>query len=208
MKKIQIGKCMYNVVDADDYIQNKNIYNSKFTAIQFKNQDIIYPINSRETDITPGIYFYSDSDMVAKVVVPPKDKSEQYNSSNIIDYTNAKDIEDIIKKNKLVRDIQNNIIATSDNVLQLNIADSNSPEMKLLKTAINSKGIDKKQYEERFDQFYNDMRLLNGDNITLRKMISISTAFDIDIELTLKDKPGAPNPMGREYSVDLSEDVE
>ena len=199
---------MYNVVDADDYIQNKNIYNSKFTAIQFNNQDIIYPINSRETDITPGIYFYSDSDMVAKVVVPHKDKSEQYNSSNIIDYTNAKDIEDIIKKNKLVRDIQNNIIATSDNVLQLNIADSNSPEMKLLKTAINSKGIDKKQYEERFDQFYNDMRLLNGDNITLRKMISISTAFDIDIELTLKDKPGAPNPMGREYSVDLSEDVE
>ena len=104
----------------------------------------------------------------------------------------------------MLRDIQHDIITTSDNVLKLNVGEMDTPEMKALKNAINSKAIDKKQYEDRFDQFQNDMRLLKGSSITLGKLISICSAFDIDAELTLKDKDDAPNPMGQEFTVELT----
>ena len=78
--------------------------------------------------------------------------------------------------------------------------------MRALKTAINEKHVDKAQYEDRFDQFQNDMRLLKGKSITLAKLISISSAFDIAVDLTLRDKPDCPNPMHREITVDLTEE--
>ena len=78
--------------------------------------------------------------------------------------------------------------------------------MRTLKTAINAKQVDKKIYESRFPQFQNDMRLLRGHSITLGKLISICAAFDIAVELILKDKPNAPNPIGSEYVVDLTID--
>ena len=96
-------------------------------------------------------------------------------------------------------------MATTDNIFYLKIGDDDTPEMKALKNAINAKQVDKKQYEDRFDQFQNDMRLLKGNSITLGKLISICGAFDISAELTLRDKPDIPNPMNTEIVVDLTE---
>ena len=77
--------------------------------------------------------------------------------------------------------------------------------MRALKQAINSKQVDKKQYEDRFEQYQNDMRLLKGSSITLGKLVSICTAFDIGVDLTLRDKEDCPNPMNTEIVVDLTE---
>jgi hypothetical protein len=143
--------------------------------------------------------------MVNTIVKPDDSDLEEYSSKKIIDYSNAKDINSIFQNNKLVRNIQNDIIATADNILQLNVTNDDTPEMRILKEAINSKGIDKKQYEDRFDQYQNDMRLLKGKSITLSKLISICSAFDISATLTLKDKDDVPNPIGREITVELTE---
>ena len=205
MKKIQIGKRLYNVVDPKDYNDNQSIYNPRFTALEIhkNNEEYVLPINSRSTDISPGVYVPVDG--MVNVINKPDDK-EEYSTDKIIDYKKAKDIGDIFKNNQLIRDIQSDIIATSENILHLNIGEQDTQSMAALKNAINSKGIDKKQYEDRFEQFQNDMRLLKGNSITLGKLVSICKAFDIAAELTLKDKDDAPNPMGQEFTVDLTED--
>jgi hypothetical protein len=199
---MEINKRLYNVMDSETYIKNQDIYNPKFTALEVCDGQYVLPINSRATDVTPGVYIHNNG-MVNSIIKPID--SSKYSSERVIDYSNPKDIGTIFKNNELVRDIQNDIITTSDNVLQLNIGPNDTPEMKALKEAINSKGIDKKQYEDRFDQFQNDMRLLKGKSITLSKLISICSAFDISAELTLKDKQDCPNPIGREINIDLTD---
>ena len=78
--------------------------------------------------------------------------------------------------------------------------------MKALKQAINLKQADKTQYEDRFTQYQNDMRLLTkGKSITLGKLISLCDIFDISAELILKDKSNnVPNPMNSEINIDLT----
>lgn len=206
MKKVALNNCLYNAMTAAEYRRVEGINNPRFTAIICNGGEQVLPINSRVTDTSAGVYFYPENGMVARVIKP--DNPEDYSTSRIIDYNNKSTIREIYEKNEIIRDIQNDIITTSENILKLNISDNDTPEMKALKGAINSKGVDKKQYEDRFDQFQNDMRLLKGNSITLGKLVSICTAFDISAELTLKDKPGVPNPIGTEFTVDLTENRE
>ena len=77
--------------------------------------------------------------------------------------------------------------------------------MKSVKVAINLKQVDIKQYENRFDQFQNDIRLLKGKSITLAKLISTCNNFDISAELTLRDREGCANPMNTELKINLTE---
>jgi len=202
MKKVELNKRLYTVIEKEKYAKDRSLYNPRLTAIEVRGGDYVLPFNSRPSDTEPGVYWYENG-MVAVVNKP--ENPEDYSSERIIDYTKAKDVGDLIRNNEIIRDIQNDIMTTSDNILKLNISDKCTPAMKGLKQAINIKGVDKKQYEDKFEQFQNDMRLLKGDSITLAKLESIGTAFDIDILLTLRDKDGAPNPMGEEIVINLSE---
>lgn len=201
MKKIELNKRLYTVTTMTDYTNNQELYNPRFTAIETGNGTVL-PICSRAIDNGPGIY-YQPGAMVCMIEKP--ENPEEYSASKIIDYSNPKSIGDIIRNNELIADIQAEIMTTTDNIFQLRITDDDTPEMRALKTAINSKQVDKCQYEDRFDQFQNDMRLLKGNSVTLAKLISICNAFDISAELTLKDKDGIPNPMNTEITVDLTE---
>lgn len=202
MKKMQINNRLYSVVDMTEYTDHQDLYNSKTTAIQIG--DIVLPIRKPNIDSDPGIY-YRQGAKFCEVVKPEPSKMAEYSADKIIDYSNPKSIGEILAKNTLIRNIQNDIMATKDNVFCLPISSEDTPEMKALKTAINAKQVDKKVYEERFDQFQNDMRLLKGNSITLAKMIGICTGFDIACTITLSDKEGAPNPMGTAISIDLTE---
>ena len=201
MKKIQLEDKLYDVATMEEYTENPDLYRAKFTAIETKH-GVVMPMRSRMMDNGPGFY-YQPGAMVCNVIKP--DNEADYSPDKIIDYTNPKDIGEVLKKNALIRDIQSEIMATSDNVFCLKIGDEDTPEMKALKTAINTKQVDKKQYEDRFEQYQNDMRLLKGSTITLSKLISICGAFDISATLILSDKPDVPNPMNTEITVDLTE---
>lgn len=200
MKKIELERRLYSVATMEDYTDNPDLYSPKFTAIEAHG--VVMPIKSRVSDDGPGFY-YQQGAMCCNVVKPTN--PEEYSTDKIIDYTNPSNIGDILRNNAVIRDIQSEIMTTSDNIFYLKIGDNDTPEMKALKTAINSKQVDKKQYEDRFDQFQNDMRLLKGNSITLAKLISICGAFDISAELTLRDKEDIPNPMNTEITVDLTE---
>lgn len=202
MKKMEINNRIYNVVTIDEYRNSSELYDNKFTAIQ--DHGIVLPIKQKN-DFGAGYYIQSDS-MVSLIKKPPENMIDEYSENKIIDYNNAKSIGDIIKNNEMLRDIQSEFIVDDENILNLTISDNDTPEMKALKSAINSKKADKSQYEDRFDQYQNDMRLLTkGTSITLGKLISICSVFDISAELVLKDKDGAPNPMNRVISIDLTE---
>lgn len=202
MKKMEINQKIYNVVTMDEYINSSELYENKFTAIQ--DHGLVLPIKGKN-DFGPGYYIQANS-MVNLIKKPPENMIDEYSENKIIDYNNAKSIGDIIKNNEMLRDIQSEFIVDDENILNLTISDNDTPEMKALKSAINSKKADKSQYEDRFDQYQNDMRLLTkGTSITLGKLISICSVFDISAELVLKDKDGAPNPMNRVISIDLTE---
>lgn len=204
MKKIQIGNKIYNVVTQNEYLKSPELYNAKFTAIESEFGDVL-PIR-QYGDIGYGIYDLQPNSLCNEVYLPPEDKKEEYSTDRIIDYSSAKSIADVFANNKLLRDIQSEIITDEENILNLKISDDDTPEMKALKQAINLKQADKTQYEDRFTQYQNDMRLLTkGKSITLGKLISLCDIFDISAELILKDKSNnVPNPMNSEINIDLT----
>lgn len=201
MKKIELGRKLYNVCDIDEYTENQEVYNPKSTALIVG--DKVLPVRS-SIESSPGVYFQKNA-MVANII-KPKDSDSQYDIDNMIDLSKPKDIGEVIEKNKLIRDIQSDLMVSGkDNIFCLSISQQDTPEMKALKQAINLKRVDKRSYESRFSQFQNDMRLLKGTSITLSKLIGICDGFDISCILTLKDKDGAANPMLEEISLDLTE---
>lgn len=205
MKKMVIKDRLYTVVTMDEYTKNQELYNPKFTAIQCSNGEVL-PIKNR-TDSGPGCY-YQPGGLASDIIRPTREDAAEYSSNKIIDYDNAKSISDIIRNNQTIRDIQADLMVTTDNILALKISPDDTPEMKALKDALNSKRCDKAQYEDRFKPgtYQNDMRLLKGKSITLAKLVGICSAFDIDATLTLSDAPGGvPNPMGHEITISLTD---
>ena len=202
MRKVEVDGKLYNVAKIDEYTDYPDLYTPKFTAIETPGNCIL-PVKNKNTDSGPGVY-YQPGAMVAIIEKP--ENIADYSIDKVIDFTNPKSIGEVFEKQQIIRDIQDEIMTTSDNVLQLKIGEKDTPEMRALKTAINAKRIDTKQYEDRFDQFQNDMRLLKGNSITLGKLISISNALDISADLTLRDRDGnTPNPMNQEIVIDLTE---
>lgn len=201
MKKAELANKLYNVCSMDEFTDNPDMYTPKFTAIE--REDVILPIKNRTTDTGIGIYYQQGA--MASIVVKP-DNDKEYSVDKIIDFSNPKSIGEVFEKQQIIRDIQDEIMTTSDNIMYLKIGDKDTPEMRSLKTAINLKRIDPKQYEDRFDQFQNDMRLLKGESITLGKLVSICNAFDISADLTLRDRDSnTPNPMNETINIDLTD---
>ena len=200
---MEIERKLYTVTSITDFTDNSDVYNPKTTAIEVAGR--VLPIRNPAIDTGPGVYYVPDA-LVADVIKPSPATEDHYSADRVIDLSNPKDIGGVMQKNELIRNIQNDLMVSGkDNVLCLTISQEDTPEMKALKTAINAKQVNKKAYEDRFDQFQNDMRLLKGNTITLGKMIALCNGFDISCTMTLKDKDGAVNPMGTEISLDLTE---
>lgn len=202
MKKMQIGSKLYEVTTLKEYSNCPALY-PKNTAIETPDGNVL-PLKTSSIDRGPGVY-YKENSKCCIVEKPTKEEQYEYDSSKIIDYSNIENIRDVFKNNKLIRDIQHDLMTTRENIFCLPISQDDQPEMRAVKMAINAKQVDKKAYEDKFDQFQNDMRLLKGTSITLAKMIGICNGFDISCTLTLSDKEDCPNPMGNPITIDLTE---
>ena len=200
MKKALINNRLYDVVDMQEYSKNQDLYNPRFTAIEGHGK--VLPIKNRNES---GVGIYYQNDGAVCTVEKPEPDDHSYDDSIIIDYSDCQTVKDVIQKDNLVRDIENEILTNKDNIFSLNIGPDDTPEMKAVKEAINLKQVDIKQYENRFDQFQNDIRLLKGNSITLGKLISTWNNFDISAEITLRDREGCANPMNSEIHINLTE---
>ena len=195
---------LYNLVTMEEYDSNPELYNPHNTAILIN--DMVYPIKG-QSESGVGIY-YQPGCMCSKLVKSQDPEEYSINNPNnrVMDFDNIDSIEEFMKEDKILKDIEEDVLVTNDNVFYLKINQTDQPQMQALKNAINLKHVDKKSYERSFPQFNNDIRLLKGGKITLNKLISTCNAFDINVQLILSDKPGAPNPMRTTVTANLTGD--
>lgn len=200
MKKGKINGTIYDVVSIEDYQNNKLLYDNKFTAIE--KDGVLYPITKNKN--TPG--YYNGGGLFGVYIKPEPSKLNEYSSSNIIDFNSINNMKEMIEKNTALRDMEREILCSSDNKFKPIIHEKDDLEMKALKEAVIAKNIDLDKYESRFGSSYNnDKRLFKKNNISLSKLKSIANNLDISVTLTLEDKsPDVPNPMGRKIVVNIA----
>lgn len=169
----------------------------------------IYPLRSK-TDDRPGVYPMNKYISLLRNPNEYEVNSYEVTDKNIIDFSNSKSIQDIINaKNKYLQ-MESTILTSADNITTPIDHPDDSSEMWALKEAIRCKHIDINKYEQRFGpNFNNDRRLLDKNTITLSKLKTMANALDMDISLTIKDKPGnIPNPIGKVITVSVTDELE
>lgn len=201
VKKSKVNNKMYDVTSLENFVQNKDLYDQQYTAIQVN--DMVLPVIGRLDERT-GICVQGN--MVAFYNEPPKDRMPEFSAKNIIDLSRPASMKELLEKQEYVKSLENEIIVNSENVFEPRIDDTDSPEMKALKEAVLAKQIDINAYAPRFKgNFANDKRLFNDDKITLSKIKKITNALDMKCSLIIEDKNSTvPNPIGRTIVVDIT----
>lgn len=204
------GKIM-DVVSEEDYKSKWRMYANNpsiqaTTAVEIRGNDgvdYVLPFRNK-TDERPGIY----SDGSIYFLKYPTAEESQYRKENlsIVDFKDAKDINDFLSKNAQIREMETTVLTDIDSVFIPPMTENDSPEMRLFKEAVASKRMDINKYAPRFgDNFLNDKRILKTNSITMNKLVSMCNNFDIEAELILRDaNPDVPNPMGKEIRAILT----
>lgn len=203
VRKAKIGDSIYDVITLEEYNANPDFYRSAPAAID-RGDGYLYPIRSSSTDMRPG---FSD-DVVMQYFNPPRGREcPVYSSANIIDFSKASSIKDVIEAQAKLANAERAILTTIDSVFVPPTNPDDTPEMGLLKQAITEKHIDLDKYESRFGaNFNNDKRLIKKSNITFGKLRNICKALDIKATLSMEDKnPDVPNPMGKKIEICLTD---
>lgn len=209
-KKIIIGNKSYEVVSFSDYINNQNIFNPQYTAIE--TEDYVLPI------IPPsalgeriGAVCTSQNTAMHQVHLPQTEEEKaMYSKDNITDFSKATNVKELIKMQESIRDIENELLVSPENIFVPRITNEDTSEMKALKEAIISKGIDFKNYERRFGiNAPNDKRGLSETSVSFKKLKRYAKAFDMKITLEISDASSdVPNPMRKVISKDITDDGE
>lgn len=200
IEKAKVDEAIYDVLTHEEYYSMRQGVLPQFTAI--KEEEYLYPIRSK-TDTRPGAYpsgpviFYKDPET--------DEQRNEYSVSNIINFSDSKNLKELIQKQNAVRNTERAILTTIDNIFVPEIGENDTPAMKGLKEAIIAKKVDIDKYESRFGANYNnDKRLLRRDSITLQKMESLMGILDMKGTLIIEDAdPNVPNPIGRQIIVEL-----
>ena len=204
MKKIVLDRRILEVIDQEEYDRrtilnpdSKNLM-AEDTAVLAPN-GMIYPVNRVYTEEIPGVY---DAGPLLLYTTPEgMEENPDYQQDKIIDFENVGNLQESIMKQAELEQAERTILISPDNIFTPVPQETDPPEMALLKEAITKKRIDLDNYKQRFGSDYNnDKRLFDQSSITFFKMKRVCDILDIEITLTLKDKPGAPNPIGETLS--------
>lgn len=200
-KKAKINGRVTTVVTPSEALSNE-IYQNKYTSVEIN--DTILPVKNSYDPTSPGFYLLANNKM-GRIIYPSDEDKCEYSIENAIDFSNVKDMKDLISKQEELKRMESDVLSNSDNLFKPIIKENDAPAMKALKEAICLKNIDINAYEDRFgDNFNNDKRLLKSDKITISKMTSICDNLDMKCTLTISDaSPDVPNPMGKTIVIDI-----
>lgn len=202
MKKGKINGTIYNIIGIEEYQNNNELYDNKFTAIE-KN-GMLYPVTKNKN--TPGFY-NGGGGLFGYYVQPEPEMMDQYRSTgdHIIDFNAIDNIKDLMEKNTALMDMEKEILCSSENEFKPIITETDTPEMRALKEAVIAKGIDLEKYKPRFGKCYdNDRRLFKTDRISFSKLKSIGNNLDMTMKLVIEDaSPDVANPIGKKIEVTL-----
>lgn len=197
--KAKIKNKMYDVCTLRQFIDNPNQYLPKYTAIQ--QGGYLYPVLT-STQVGAGVHVNPKS---ITFFNRPKEDIDEYRKDNAINFNEVDNIASMIDKLDAVKKIENEVLSSVDNIFVVKHKASDTPEMAALKTAVNKKQIDWECYEHRFGaNSNNDKRLFNKTSISLGMIKRVATALDMEVTLTIKDAPEAPNPIGELIEVKLT----
>lgn len=216
LKSTTVDGKLTNIISKEKYAAvYKNLFDnpSEFSNMSLEVQDqdgneFILPFRGKN-DGRPGIY----PDGVVYFINYPKDiENSEYNVKNldILDFSDVKNINQFLDKTNQVREMENNILSDPDEIFMVQIDQDDTPQMKVMKEAVNLKRCDLDKYALRAGANHlNNKRILRGNDITIKKMVEICEYLDMEIELTIRDKSGnIANPMGKESSRILTSEGE
>lgn len=204
MKKIKIDRRILDVVDQDEFVR-RSIANPETTkeladdtAVQAPN-GLVYPVNRQYSPTVPGVtdcgpmLLYSTPDEMLE--------DPQYKPENVIDFENVGSLQESIARQAELDQAERTILISPDNIFIPVVQESDTPEMALLKQAMARKQIDIESYKQRFGSDYNnDKRIFDQSSITFFKLKRLCDIFDVQVSLTMEDKPGAANPIGEKLT--------
>ena len=199
MKKKVVNEKLYSVVDEayqiDPSVQNNAlIYNNYVLPIRGAN------------DTRPGVYGYNPNAMCMIIKEPQtREEMEEYSTDGIIDLDSSRSIQELSRKADLVRKMEESIMTNTGDAFYVPYCETDTPAMRGLKEAVNSKTVNIATYRSRFAQPNNDIRMMKRDSITLAKLIEMMNVFDIHGTLILTDKVGCVNKMNREIVIPLND---
>ena len=199
MKKKVIDEKLYSVVDEpyqiDPLVQN--------TALIYDNY--VLPIRGTN-DTRPGVYGYNQNAMCMIIKEPQtKEEMEEYGIDGIIDLDSSRSIKELSERADLVRKMEEGIMTNTGDAFYIPYCETDTPAMRGLKEAVNSKAVNIATYRPRFAQPNNDIRMMKKDSITLSKLIEMMNVFDIHGTLILNDKNGCVNKMNKDIIIPLND---
>lgn len=200
MKKGVVNGTMYTIYDFDTAMKNVDDIN-----VAIEEDGKVFPIIGKSNAYqTNGVVL---DGCMATFISADKDQSKyELENMKIIDFSNAKSMQDQIEKSSELRSMEETILINPDNIFNVRIKPNDLPEMIGLKEAVNRKNIDINKYAYRFgDNFNNDRRLFEKDTITLAKIKTIAEALDMDCYVIFEDRePNVPNPIGSQIKVKIT----
>ena len=211
MKKAKIGRRILDVIDENEFIRrsslNPDIVASLAEDTAIEKDGHVYPVTKQYSKDVTGV---TDLGKVLLYSLTEQDKSaDEYKVENVIDFENVKSLQESISKQNQLMSAERTILVSPENIFTPVIKEEDTPEMKLLKQAICLKGIDLDNYKQRFGSDYNnDRRLFEQNSITFFKLKRLAEIMDMNVSLSLEDKPGAPNPIGEKLTIQITSDGE
>jgi len=211
MKKAKIGRRILDVIDESEFIRrsslNPDIVASLAEDTAIEKDGHVYPVTKQYSKDVTGV---TDLGKVLLYSLTEQDKSaDEYKIENVIDFENVKSLQESISKQNQLMSAERTILVSPENIFTPVIKEEDTPEMKLLKQAICLKGIDLDNYKQRFGSDYNnDRRLFEQNSITFFKLKRLAEIMDMNVSLSLEDKPGAPNPIGEKLTIQITSDGE
>lgn len=209
--KAAINGQVVDVVSYDDYAKNINCYNERndiAIPVKMKDKDLLLPLKGTYTQnsISPGVY---NAGCVDFLIYPEEAFAERYMAKDFISMSSSDGIKELIKKGDAARKLDEPFITSPDCITNIPIKDTDQPEMKGLKMALNAKNIDIDKYASRFgDNYPNDKRQLKNSNATLKIIKRFCDNCDMEALLVFKDKSAdVPNPMNKEIVVSLTDNI-
>ena len=215
--KVSITKAAINgqvvdVVDYDEYSRHIDCYsgrNDVAIPVDMRGREILLPVKgSYSSNVTlPGVY---NAGCVDFLIYPDEAFAERYIPKDFISMSNTDDIKELIKNGDAARKLDEPFITSPDSITCIPIKETDQPEMKGLKMALNAKNIDIDKYAARFgDNYPNDKRQLKNSNATLKIIKRFCENCDMEAILTFRDKnPDVPNPMNTEITVSLTDEID
>lgn len=152
--KAAVNGQILDVVDYEEYVKHKEVYlENKDSAIPYNHngKDILLPIKGKYTGnhINPGVY---NAGVIDFLVLPETGFEEKYVPQDTIVMSNNTDIKELIEAGDKAKKLDEPFITTPDSVTNIPIRDTDQPEMKCLKLALNAKHMDIDKYASRFGE--------------------------------------------------------